>query len=367
MRRAAGGRAAFHWAERFADQGVEVHVAVPPGSELEGAMDSIGVPWINFRLAWPRPAWPWPFLLDLDRVRRYVKRHRIQLLHTNGFSEWVFTRPLARLTGLPAVASVRFFRERGYCQWMLKRSPPPARLICVTPAHREYQVEHLRGLYNLDHLTHVLNPLDTGGFAPGTDAQRREQRTKLGVPEEAFCVGIVGQIREFKRTHLVYRVVERLREAGVDAWGVIAGRLSEQDYGAQMDQARRDSPAGEQVVLAGRVDDVAGLLHACDLTVSFSRGETFGYSAADSVACATPVLYFDDPALRIVIGPGGEVFEPDDIESLAARAVALARDRGALGSLGEAGRSHALSQLSAEASTSRLAGIYREVIAETGR
>lgn len=57
--------------------------------------------------------------------------------------------------------------------------------------------------------------------------------------------------------------------------------------------------------------DLNALYNAFDLTVSTSRGEGFGLTLAESLACAVPVIAQNVSAIPEVVGPGGTLIEPD--------------------------------------------------------
>jgi len=56
--------------------------------------------------------------------------------------------------------------------------------------------------------------------------------------------------------------------------------------------------------------DLNAIYNAFDLFVSTSRGEGFGLTLAESLACAVPVIAQNVSAIPEVVGPGGELIEP---------------------------------------------------------
>ena len=105
--------------------------------------------------------------------------------------------------------------------------------------------------------------------------------------------------------------------------------------------------------------------HACDLVLSTSRYEGFGYTALEAMACARPFVGFAADALREVVDDGrtGLLAAVDDGETLARHCERVADDRELARALGEAGLQRARSAFAREASVAACVALYRRVIA----
>lgn len=57
--------------------------------------------------------------------------------------------------------------------------------------------------------------------------------------------------------------------------------------------------------------DLIALYNAADLFLSTSRGEGFGLTIAEAMACGVPVIAQNVTAIPEVVGPGGELIEPE--------------------------------------------------------
>lgn len=99
------------------------------------------------------------------------------------------------------------------------------------------------------------------------------------------------------------------------------------------------------------------LYNAADLFVTTSRGEGFGLTIAEALACGVPVVAQNVSAIPEVVGPGGVLIEPERpitvpaghdlwLPNIPAFTQAIAKLRGdpeRLAALGEAGRKHVTS------------------------
>jgi glycosyltransferase involved in cell wall biosynthesis len=81
------------------------------------------------------------------------------------------------------------------------------------------------------------------------------------------------------------------------------------------------------VVLTGSVDDedLAAIYTGARALVFPSDDEGFGLPTVEALACGTPVVACDVPALREVLGGRATLVDPDDLEGLVAAAEAAER------------------------------------------
>lgn len=102
-------------------------------------------------------------------------------------------------------------------------------------------------------------------------------------------------------------------------------------------------------------EDLNALINAADLVVSTSRGEGFGLTLAEALACAVPVVAQNVSAIPEVVGPGGKLVEPlsrlitvpsgediwlADVDAFTDAIEYLYESAGARRSMGEAGVQH---------------------------
>jgi len=83
----------------------------------------------------------------------------------------------------------------------------------------------------------------------------------------------------------------------------------------------------DDVTLTGLVpdDDLAAIYSGARALVFPSDDEGFGLPTVEALACGTPVVACDVPALREVLGDRATFVRPDDLEGLLVQAVAAQR------------------------------------------
>lgn len=98
-----------------------------------------------------------------------------------------------------------------------------------------------------------------------------------------------------------------------------------------------------------------------------SRFETFGIVAAEAMACGTPVVAFEIPCLRSVVGPdAGILVEPFDVTAFAEGLRGLLQDRERREEMGRAGRRHAR-RFDWDEVAARQGAVYEAVLSDEAR
>jgi glycosyltransferase involved in cell wall biosynthesis len=201
----------------------------------------------------------------------------------------------------------------------------------------------------------------------GVDTDLFQERSSP--PRPPFTVGFVGRLEEHKGIELLLAAVERVK-----------CRLLVVGDGSLRAKVAR---AAREGVLAGQVELVPWVSHA-DLVPLLGRmdvlvlpsvevvqrrvvpwigirlQEQFGRVACEAMACGVPVIGSDLGEIPRVVGAGGLVFPPGDLNELA-RAIARVRDEPQLAAaLGKTGAERARRTLA----WNRVADMYRRTWAE---
>ncbi len=156
---------------------------------------------------------------------------------------------------------------------------------------------------------HVVLEAADPAFTPRSDDEVAAVRARHGLPE-AYLVW-VGGLRHPDPRKRVAALAATPRELPL----VLVG-----DPG----QWARELPG---VTLTGAVDDdeLAAIYTGARALVLPSDDEGFGLPTVEALACGTPVVACDVPALREVLGDRATFVRPDDLEGLLVQAVAARR------------------------------------------
>lgn len=154
------------------------------------------------------------------------------------------------------------------------------------------------------------------------DVLRSKQECKeaTGLPRDAFIVGRVDRNsgrKDFPATWKALQPVMKRHsdvvayyhckpqhdESGIDLFGI---------FTREMETLPRQMVPGNLNPYHGfKQQDLNAVYNALDLFVSTSRGEGFGLTIAEALACAVPVIAQKVSAIPEVVGPGGELIEPE--------------------------------------------------------
>jgi L-malate glycosyltransferase len=289
---------------------------------------------------------------------RYLRRHRIELVHTFDWPLNIFAVPVARLFHDGAVlSSQRSHREL--------RTPVMRRLLRVSDrlAHsvvvncesvRKHLIED--EAVPPERIRLCYNGVDLSVFR---DTPRRRPPA---LPGSGLVIGVVAMMRPEKGLPTLLEAFARLACVNSSVSLLFVGN------GAMEVSLRRQ--AGELGILSRchfepATRDVAPWLRAVDIFVLPSLSEAFSNSILEAMACGCAVVASrvgGNPEL-VRHGETGLLFEKGDAEDLAAKLRTLVDDANLRRQLADEGARMVRERFSLEASATCLAAIYEEFIA----
>lgn len=160
----------------------------------------------------------------------------------------------------------------------------------------------------------VVHPGVGTAFVPLDASDRQAVRHELGLDGPVVLQMSSGQ--PYKNTAGVLRTVAALRSGGLPVTLLRAG--------APLDPVARAMARSlgieGAIVDVGRVSDqrLAALYRVADVLLFPSHAEGFGWPPLEAMACGTPVVASDIPAIREVCGGAALTAPPDDVRGLAA-------------------------------------------------
>lgn len=212
-------------------------------------------------------------------------------------------------------------------------------VITVSDAAKE---EIVRSLGVRADRVHVINEAPDALFVDGGHDHSHRPECVDALAGRRFLL-YVGGFSPHKNLEGLVRAFDAVHADHPDVSLVLAGDADDDPFlssaGAvrQAIAATRDPSA---IVCTGYVSDLdlAKLYRSAVATVLPSFGEGFGLPVAESLACGTPVIVSDLPALRELAGEGGLYVDPLDDATITAAMVRLLGDEEARIRLGSVGR-----------------------------
>jgi glycosyltransferase involved in cell wall biosynthesis len=210
----------------------------------------------------------------------------------------------------------------------------------------------------------VYDAVDEVGFQPMRDAV--SVRAEFGVAPDAPCIGIVGNLQEWKGQAVVVEAVARLRTAVPAVRCLIIGGAHR--AGAEYEQTLRRRVAAlglnDTITFTGFRHDVADIMNALDVVVHASiRPEPFGRVILEAMLLCKPVVAAAAGGVPelIVGGETGVLVPPGDVSALADRLLPLLNDAALRDRLGARAQAWAREHFSLAQHVAAMTDIYCSV------
>ncbi|MCB9852379.1 MAG: glycosyltransferase [Phycisphaerales bacterium] len=306
----------------------------------------------------------------IRRVSRYMKTHRIDVVHSFMFDAEIVGRLAGRIAGVPAVIC-----SNRCPHWQRSRFKLFVARITAGCFDRMIANSHAGMLFERDQQrvpTHKLcvipNGVDTNRFKPrNADALR----DSLGVSREAVVVGMIAHFRGNKDHDTWLRAAAEVLKTHPHTIFVSAGApdgdTNDHCFG-RATRLCRDLGIEDVVRFLGPRDDVAELYSMFDMKVLSSRFEGTPNVVLEAMAAGVPTIVTDvsDNARIVEDGRTGFVVPMGDAKQMAQRMSELVGNATLRRQMGEAARARAMDEYSVEALGRRTADVYLDVLRSKG-
>jgi glycosyltransferase involved in cell wall biosynthesis len=251
-------------------------------------------------IAWPIGVKSPLTLRWASRLRRLVREERITILHARSrLPAWVAwlawrgappdQRPrfVTTVQGLYSVSAYSAVMTRG------------ERVIAVSATARDY-IHAAYPRVAPERLRMIHDGVDTDRYAPGyhppadwlVDWYRQYPETR-----GKYLVTLPGRLRRRKGVLDFLEVVQRLRQRGIPAHGLIVGETPAGRHASFMNDLRNrlaSDGLAVSITLTGYRADIREILALSDAVVSLSRHpEAFGRTVAEALSLGRPVAGYD--------------------------------------------------------------------------
>ena len=308
------------------------------------------------------------FIRQVRRCAAYLRKNKIDLVHTHCFYANIFGMAAATLAGVPVrVASKRETgKMRTAAQDFVERLAfGRAHAIVVNAAAvRDYLIEHS---IETEKIRIIYNGLDFSRFS-NSDHDKVQTVESFSLPkaENIRFVTLVANLR-----HAVKNVPNLLRAARIvtakfpDAHFVIAG---EGELESDLKSMASELGLNGNVHFIGRCTDVPALLDISDICVLTSTAEGFANSILEYMAAGKAVIATNvgGAAEAIVDGETGYLIPSGDDPALAARLIELLENGQKAETFGTEGKRVVTERFSQNAQLTATLKLYDELLASVG-
>lgn len=303
--------------------------------------------------------------MDVRRLGDYLRREPPDVLHCHLPNDHLLGGWAARRAGRPIPLVRTLYDGEAPETGMRARltlGRMCARVVCLSAQVADTLRERASG-YGLtpERIVHLAPPIDVRRFDPDRGVASR--RAALGLPADAFVVGIVARMQTHRRYELLLEAIKAARAAVPGLHLVVIGRGTNQDSVARQPVAAMGLT--DCVHFPGYVsgEDYVGTLAALDVKVFLVPGSDGTCRAVrEALAMGVPVLATRRGMLGELVRPeqDGLLFE-ETPAALAEALIGLARDPERRGRLAAGARTGAVERFDFQRHAAALEAIYEQV------
>lgn len=277
--------------------------------------------------------------LTLPALLREIDQRRADVLHMHGYGASTFGRIAAAMRGLPSIVHEHAnLTDTPWFQKVADKALAPHTDVAIAVSHSTAEFVTRARLIPADRTFVVYLGVPLGEFSrPRSDAEVREARATLGIPDGTFAVGTVTRLMPSKGNEYLVEAAAGIVHRRPDARVYIAG---EGELGPALEAQAKGLGLGERLVFLGFQRDVAAVLSALDLIVFPSLWEGTPLTAFEALAMGKPIVATDADGLSEILTDGvdARIVPRRNAARLADAVVALIDDAPARAALGARAR-----------------------------
>jgi glycosyltransferase involved in cell wall biosynthesis len=244
------------------------------------------------------------YLETVFRIKAFVNKNRIEIIHANGWRAPWYTAPLKFM-----VKSKLVWHHRDHTHMRMFNQVLPKffdQVICIS----HFVANSIQG----SNKTIIYNGVDPElALTP---------KSRVFMENDTLVIGTFGRIVAWKRYHLIIDAVKKLADNKKYNWKLlIVGDASvdgsDSYYNDLILMVMRYGLA-ENVIFYGYSNKPLDVMKECDLTINFSLNEPFGRVIIESLLVQTPVIVSDSGGAPEIIRQtrGGFIVKDGDVEEL---------------------------------------------------
>jgi glycosyltransferase involved in cell wall biosynthesis len=308
-----------------------------------------------------------PSLYSLGTLLRYIKKHRINIIHcTEKPRDAFYGYLLSRLSGAKCVIHLHVKAEDWISkkvQWAMRNAPA---LIGVSRFVAD-SIEEMG--FAPERTFYAHNSIELENWDPSLDgAQIREEfNIEPGLP----LLLIVSRLFSWKGHSELIEALAKVKQRGLDFRLLVVGEDDPRaqpgggSYSEELKAQVDDLGLSENVIFTGFRSDTPQLFAASDIYAMPSFEEPFGVVYLEAMAMKKPVIALDNGGSKEIVEHGvtGLLSLPGDIDRLAENIITLIEEPLLRVQMGECGYKKTAGYFTPHRMCSDVLKIYHEIIA----
>jgi glycosyltransferase involved in cell wall biosynthesis len=255
-------------------------VIVGEEGKLKKEIKKLGVECMLLRM--PRFKWlnPFPFFAGIWRIFNFVRKEKINLIHSNTSRAALYAGPVAKILSIPLIWHVRvppsdFLLDRFLVLFS-------SGIIAVSRIVKRRFVWLKKDIVETIH-----NGVDTRKFSPGL-AQDGLMK-KFQIDSQDILIGAVGRLSPEKGLEYLISAIREVVNTYPRTKVLIVGDGDEK-YRLSLQEKVKDLELSSHIILIGFYEDVPQILRCLDIFSLPSLTEGFNRSLLEAMACGLPVV-----------------------------------------------------------------------------
>ena len=313
-----------------------------------------------------------PFLdvMSLLKLYRFIKKERIQIVHTHSSKAGILGRLAAKLARVPVIIhTIHGLPFHPYqnkaLNWLYRKLERLAgswttKIITVSDAMLEGACS--AGVAPREKFITIYSGIETKKFVD-LKCDVISLKARLGIPVNAPVVGKIARLFPLKGHEYLMQAAPLIVKEFPDVRFLLIGD------GILKEELRNEAKRLDildNFIFAGLIppDDIPPLIYAMDVLVHTSLREGLARAIPQALLCAKPVVTFDIDGAREVVKDGrtGYIVLPKDTKALAEKVISLLKDRTKSSQFGEEGKRIAAPLFGVDTMVERIDALYRELI-----
>ena len=184
------------------------------------------------------------------------------------------------------------------------------KIICISEYEKKTALENK--ICNVDKLVVINNGIDLEKYRK--DQILKIENSEIGIPNDAYVIGMVGRISEQKAPDIFVRMAVLVKKTIPNVHFLIVGDGEMKD---EICQYAKENKINDILHITGWVSNPESYIEMFDIACLLSRWEGFGLALAEYMACGKPIVATNVDAIPYVVRDGinGILVKKDDFYS----------------------------------------------------
>jgi glycosyltransferase involved in cell wall biosynthesis len=291
-------------------------------------------------------------------LARYLREHRIPLIHAFDVPTSVFAAIASAVIHIPAVITAQLsFRDlyTPTTRWLLSISDRFADRIVVNSKAVKLSLCDHEGI-RADRIALIYNGVDATVFHPGS------RHRPPNLEKASLVIGTICAFRQEKRVDLLIRAFAKVKDKCPGMKLIIVGRG---EMRPDIEKLIAETGIGEDCLLCPETPAVAEWMRAMDIFVLCSESESFPNALLEAMACGCCVIGSRVGGVPELITDrvNGLLFEPRNVDALAGALTEVIGNADLRTRFGQHAATTAREEFSVEIAARRTEALYESALA----